>query len=419
MEWVKDIILKYWRKSEKLRKIILEKPNLSVLSFSILGGFLIGCANALFALVEGESFYFSFNDFCVLWFILSAFIVYPAMFTVVNMSTLLLLPKSEKLQKKITIMEFTALFLGIFYSVLYGSVLDIQWATDWDVSIYPFQTHSPVWSEAGLTVIVLALVGLLGYVVLAVFPLKKMPPLAIALSIAAMYIGVGLGIVWSIQMMNQVGKTFPLVVLPFNFAVMTAKRIRYILAEREETGELHRLPLLGLLLMLPLLGILICILILFGQRPDAIIKAWTDTADWTLSTKTPPPPLEYDGHYLCTVAAGGHKKVVKPLRMGERHGHRIVVNRQLLVANAFEQLLEERMPNVHRNIRHFYDTYGLPVAKLIKTKLAADVVYIIMKPLEWIFLIVLYLFDTNPENRIALQYLPPRVVRQLRNLDER
>lgn len=417
MECIKEIILKYWRKSEKLRGIILEKPNLSVFSFSILGGFLISFVGTLYLMLT--EMLLPLNDILISWFIVSAFIMYPAVLTVVNMGTLLLLPKPEKLQKKITYMEFTTLVLGILYSVLYESFVDIKWATDWDVSIYPFELHSPVWSKAGMTVITLAVVGLLGYVVLAVFPLKKMPPLAIALSIAAMYIGAGLGIVWSIQMMNQAGKTFPLMVLPCNFVVMTAKRIRYILAEREETEKLHRLPLLGLLLMLPLLGILICILILFGQRPDAIIRAWTETADWTLSTKLPAPPMEYDGHYLCTVAAGGHKKVVKPLRLGERHGHRIIVNRQLLVANAFEQLLEERMPVFHRHIRHFYDTYGLPVAKLIKTKLAADVVYIIMKPLEWFFLAVLYLFDTDPENRIALQYLPPRVVRKLRNLDER
>ncbi|MCC6290269.1 MAG: hypothetical protein IT249_20515 [Chitinophagaceae bacterium] len=28
-----------------------------------------------------------------------------------------------------------------------------------------------------------------------------------------------------------------------------------------------------------------------------------------------------------------------------------------------------------------------------------------MKPLEWIFLLVLYTFDKSPENRIAKQYL--------------
>lgn len=37
---------------------------------------------------------------------------------------------------------------------------------------------------------------------------------------------------------------------------------------------------------------------------------------------------------------------------------------------------------------------------------AADVVYLCMKPLEWIFLLVLYLFDEKPEDRICSQYLP-------------
>ena len=38
--------------------------------------------------------------------------------------------------------------------------------------------------------------------------------------------------------------------------------------------------------------------------------------------------------------------------------------------------------------------------------LAADAVYLIMKPLEWLFVAVLYLFDAKPEDRIARQYLP-------------
>lgn len=158
--------------------------------------------------------------------------------------------------------------------------------------------------------------------------------------------------------------------------------------------------------MWPLLGILLCVLALFGQKPDAVIKAWTETADWRLSGRTAPPNLYRDEHYLCTVAAGGHEKIVKPIRMGERHGHRVVVNRQLCIANAFEQVLEERTPHFHACLRHFYDTYGLPVARLIRTKTACDIVYFIMKPLEWFFLFVLYCCDVNPENRIAVQYLP-------------
>lgn len=100
------------------------------------------------------------------------------------------------------------------------------------------------------------------------------------------------------------------------------------------------------------------------------------------------------------------------LRMGERHGQPIVVNRQLFIENAFEQIIEEKVPTFHKWIRNVYDTYGFPIAKLIRTKGAVDVVYFIMKPLEWIFLIVIYLCDTQPENRIAVQYLPNRYMKK-------
>ena len=171
-----------------------------------------------------------------------------------------------------------------------------------------------------------------------------------------------------------------------------------------------RWPLIAFIMMIPLLGIMICILMIFGQAPDAAIKAFTETADFRLSQKIPPQQLYYDEHYLCTVAAGGDRKVVKPLRMGIRHGHPVVVNRQLCVANAFEQVLEERTPRFHKAVRSFYDTYGFPVARLIRTKKAADIVYFIMKPLEWVFLVVLYLTDVHPEDRIAMQYTGKGIV---------
>ena len=144
---------------------------------------------------------------------------------------------------------------------------------------------------------------------------------------------------------------------------------------------------------------------LFGQRPDEAIKAFLETSDWTLSTKISPPSITYDGHYLCTVSLRGHKNIVKPIRMGIRRGEKIVVNRQLCVANAFEDLVQERMPRFHHFIRYIYDKYGYPLSKHINTALQADITYILMKPLEWIFLLVLYIFDVNPENRIATQYI--------------
>ena len=46
--------------------------------------------------------------------------------------------------------------------------------------------------------------------------------------------------------------------------------------------------------MWPLLGALVCFLLLFGQRPDNIIKAWTETSNWNLSTKVSPQNIYYD-----------------------------------------------------------------------------------------------------------------------------
>lgn len=158
--------------------------------------------------------------------------------------------------------------------------------------------------------------------------------------------------------------------------------------------------------LLPVLGLLVILLCLFGQQPDSIILAFTKTSDWVLSKEIAPPPVEYDAHYLCTVSLRGHRKLVKPIRYGVRKEQKIVVNRQLCVANAFEQLIMEKAPRFHRAVRNFYDTYGYPVSKHIRHAWTADVVYLVMKPLEWIFLMVLYLFDEKPEDRICSQYLP-------------
>ena len=67
--------------------------------------------------------------------------------------------------------------------------------------------------------------------------------------------------------------------------------------------------------------------------------------------------------------------------------------------------MEERTPRFHRAVWHFYDKYGFPVARLIRSRYAADFVYFLMKPLEWLFLAVLYLTEVHPEDRIAVQYM--------------
>jgi hypothetical protein len=169
-----------------------------------------------------------------------------------------------------------------------------------------------------------------------------------------------------------------------------------------------KFPIL-LILCLPLLTGISCLLLLFGQKPDSIIRAFTDTYKHGFSQ------LDYlcdnvdcGGHFLCSVAAGGHREFVKPIRYGERNGSKIICNRQLLIANAFEELIEQKSPGVHHLVRRNYNKVGNVIHRyyfIFNNKLIADVVYIFMKPLELFFLLTLYTFDQRPENRIARQYL--------------
>ncbi len=245
------------------------------------------------------------------------------------------------------------------------------------------------------------------------------------LGMSAMYLGTIESILWGIQIYQDPFTSLPLLLLPLNCILITARTILTKIREWERIPhEMHKIgqvpflrrcsrildnarlwPLAAFLLMWPLLGILIAVLVLFGQAPDSVIRAWTETSDWNLSRRVAPQNIYYDEHYLCTVAAGGHRKIVKPLRLGVRHGHEVIVNRQLCVANAFEQILEERTPRLHRAVRNFYDKYGFPVARCIRSPYMADLIYYLMKPLEWAFLAVLYLTDVRPEDRIAVQYM--------------
>lgn len=166
------------------------------------------------------------------------------------------------------------------------------------------------------------------------------------------------------------------------------------------------LPLWALILLIPITFITTIILVLFGQDHDALTKVFTETTTWTFSQKQHPPILTHEGHYLCTVAAKGSPNIVKPLFIGKRHGNPIIVNRQLQVANAFEELISDKWPKGHSFIRKNYDRYGLNLSKNINSISKSNGMYILMKPLEYIFLIILYTFSNKPEEKIRKQYQP-------------
>lgn len=349
--------------------------------------------------------------------------VIPGGLTIRNiMNCIVKRPKNEKAFAILTIV-----IGGFFYGLLLSFM---QIGGDWYEPIYPDQLHSPLSSEYAPALFIPIAIGIMGYFVLLFTESSRIPPLASVFLIANIILLNVIQIVFSIQLFKVVSTQYQYIgllyyVYHFNILLLST---RVVVKHMKEQVELYKsrehemedhprvkwlyinaAKLSGfafpiLLMLFFIVALLEIFFVLAGQGLDAPVKVFTDTADWTFSKQIPPPPLEYDGHYLCTVAAGGHERVVKPIRLGRRRGAVIVVNRQLCIANAFEEAVAERFPALHRKIRYAYDTYGYPLSNLITSRRRADVVYILMKPLEWVFLMYLYLTDKRPEVRINRQY---------------
>lgn len=197
--------------------------------------------------------------------------------------------------------------------------------------------------------------------------------------------------------------------------------IQFLVEEHEASSELNdallnilkyplwvKLPFF-ILCAIPALFLVSAVLLLFGQKPDSAIQAFTQTYKHGLSQ------IDHEcagvvcgDDYLCTIGSRGHQTLIRPVRSGWRGGRSIVCSRQLLICNAFEELMMHYTPRVHQFLRRIYDRLGRWIIKhhnFFRNKWVADLSYLFLKPMEWIFLIILYSHDRHPEGRIARQYI--------------
>lgn len=364
---------------------------------------------------------------------------------------LLVLPPKPLYKTPARMVECMGLTIGALFQAVFLSLSDITFQP-WNMQLMNFQKHSPLDPTTISAALLPVGMAILAYFLLSGLFVKRRPPLVSVFGIAGLYLGIGFCILWCIQIFDatKLSRSLILCIYPLNIIGIALRTIRYTvvetqhaLKEREQcppqstlpngsvpeaeiprrkkwTKRLEKTlqnsetwPLWALLALLPILGVIVLILRLLGQEPDALLRVWTQTADWNLSQKTPPPNLIVDEHYLCTVAAHGHQPLVRPLRTGIRHDHIVLVNRQLQIANAFEEFLQEKAPRLHHAVRSFYDRYGYPFAKKLRSPWTFDAVYLLMKPAEWLFLFILYSCEESPENRITRQY-PPAAMPDLR-----
>lgn len=336
----------------------------------------------------------------------------PLTFTIANIYQLFKVTN----KKYIYIVEGLGIPIGLLLLNLALNISNIEYVM-WHEPIIAGNKYPPFDMSRLYQLTIVLVIGIIGWAFLRFCPISKQPPLLTVIGFAFLYAAFITLVILMIQIAMNDLFYYIMLIFPINILIIISKLIREQISYRKNQpvkegmsgikkllSKSYSLPILGFILLAVFIGLLLMILILFGQTPDELTKVWTNTSEWTFSQQIPPPRLDYDGHYLCTVAATGHKKLVKPIRVGKRNGELIIVNRQLMIANAFEDLIKEKTPKFHRLVRNFYDKTGFPISKYINTKFRSDVVYIIMKPLEWIFLTVLYLCDVNPENRIAVQY---------------
>lgn len=324
------------------------------------------------------------------------------------------------------------IFIGTLSCIisLIGNNSDIKAGnpiTIYSHNLTPSTVHQSISSQSTISIFIILFLGIISFFILKCFS-EKLSPILYVLFSSILILNVIFTIIYIIQVWGNL--------LGFNISVMlfglitlnlfyldelrtslnlyienelNSDRIyknKLIFTLRKFTLNFKNIAITWAIFLFPLVLIIQLICILFGQTPTSLIDAFLHTSDYNLSSIPALEPIiiEYDGHYLCTVSVKGHKKLVKPLRYGIRHGYKIMVNRQLLIANAFENILEQYTPKLHKIIRNFYDKYGYPLSKHINTKLSADIIYIFMKPLEWIFLFVIYTVDEHPEDRINIQY---------------
>lgn len=289
------------------RLLRLKLPILTPVMISFLSGVFLGITWLVYFGTSGESLVQLFSYLIFTGIAFGMLLVYPIALTIMELGVLVAVIKKEKLPLWTKGQDCLTVGLGMLYSFLYVGVAgNAAFGADWDVVLSNAEKHTPIYSQSMPTVCVIALIGMVGYFFVNFIPLEKMPPLLLVLGMSAMYLGTLESIIWCVQVCSmEIWSEAYLMLLPFNCLIITAKTVCCKMIEWQNMPheninvsknvfltkcnqvlmKSEYWPLAAFLLMWPLLGILIALLMLFGQAPDSVVRAWTETSDWNLSQK--------------------------------------------------------------------------------------------------------------------------------------
>jgi hypothetical protein len=119
-------------------------------------------------------------------------------------------------------------------------------------------------------------------------------------------------------------------------------------------------------------------LALLGSLPFWLLSIW-----WSKGIYASLPDKSPDC-FVVTAAARGHGKFVGPFFEIKRNGRRLWANQQLITFWQFENLWQKISPRSHENFRRLYNRLGPRIAVKIKSAWLADLIFIMLKPVEWL-----------------------------------
>ncbi len=114
------------------------------------------------------------------------------------------------------------------------------------------------------------------------------------------------------------------------------------------------------------------------------IPSWLLGWLWSRQVYDSLPNQAPTGCFIVTAASRGHERCVGPLTGIPRNGRTLQVNQQLHTFWQFESLWHARSPRSHALFRKIYNRIGPIVARRITSPWLADLMFIALKPLEWL-----------------------------------
>jgi uncharacterized protein DUF6688 len=120
-----------------------------------------------------------------------------------------------------------------------------------------------------------------------------------------------------------------------------------------------------------------------------LIPFWAISIFWSIkhyfSLPDQPPPRTC---FIVTAALHGHNSVVGPFMKNNCGGVSRTVNHQLLTFWEFEKIWQHRSPQTHKVFRCIYNRIGPVISRRVTSPLAADIIYLLIKPFEFLAAII-------------------------------